>query len=158
MKKRIKTLEFIDYEGLSSLKKEDRILMEKAIEASRLTYSPYSEFPVGCAVLLDNGEIVLGANQENAAYPSGLCAERVALFQIGVNHKENSIVKMAVHSQKDLNGRPIVPCGGCLQVMVESSNRQDSPIELWLYSGTNVLKFDDVHDLLPFSFGKNDLK
>lgn len=149
-------LTYSKYDSIESLSDEDQKLVRKAQEAMDTAYAPYSNFQVGCAILLEDNEVVIGSNQENSAYPSGLCAERVALFHIGTTNKP--IKTIAVATRKEINGRPIAPCGSCRQVMVEFANRQEGRIELIMYSGSSVLKFDNVLNLMPLSFGPDDLK
>ena len=104
---------------MAELPQDIQSLMEKAIEIRKNAYAPYSRFRVGAALLLDNGKIVLGSNQENAAYPSGLCAERVAIFQAGAVYPDAKIIKMAITAASDTNKTttPIPPCGGCRQTI-----------------------------------------
>lgn len=135
-------------------------LMEKAVSIRKKAYAPYSHFKVGVALLLDNGEIVLGSNQENAAYPSGLCAERVAVFHSGANFPEAKILKMAISAASDTNKTtaPIPPCGACRQSIAEYEFRQNQPIEIYFMGETgNVYKSDSLKNLLPFTFDKNFL-
>lgn len=143
------------------LPESDQILLQKALFAAQNAYAPYSEFGVGAAVLLDDGSIVIGNNQENAAYPSGMCAERVAFFHIGAVHTTRKIVAVAVRasSTKYKTDQPIAPCGGCLQVMLESEKRQGSPIRL-LTAGSSgpVYQVKSVGNLLPFQFDLLKLK
>ncbi len=144
----------INYEifDLDELSEKEKELIDNAVKATEKSYSPYSNFKVGCAVRLDNGEIVLGANQENIAYPSGLCAERTALFSAGM--KDNSIECMAIAAFDEKNNPATAyPCGACRQVMAESQKRQEKPIKLLLLDkDKRVLKIDNLNDLLPFGF------
>jgi len=135
-------------------------LMNQAIEIRTKAYAPYSKFRVGCAILLDNGKIVLGSNQENAAYPSGLCAERVAIFQAGAIYPEAKIIKMAISATSDEKPvlAPIPPCGACRQSISEYEFRQDLPIEIYFMGESGeVYKSDSLKNLLPFMFDKNYL-
>lgn len=130
-------------------------LIQKAIEASRNAYAPYSEFYVGAAVELEDGTVVLGSNQENAAYPSGLCAERVALFTIGHQHPNKKIIKIAItaNSTKHETNEPVIPCGACMQVMSEFEHRQKTPIAILLH-GNNGKVYESVglKNLMPLTF------
>lgn len=138
----------------SNLDMSDQAFLKEAKKASDLSYAPYSKFYVGCAVGLEDGEIVHGANQENASFPSGLCAERVALFQCA-KHLENKIMKMVVFARSDNYEvpNPLVPCAGCLQVISDIRNRQKQAIEIWLWDGgKDVYKASDVDQFLPFHF------
>jgi cytidine deaminase len=149
----------ISYETFSEtslLNVIDRALVEKAILASNNAYARYSKFHVGAAVLLENGDIILGNNQENIAYPSGLCAERTALFYAGANYPILKITSLAVYGSGDLlEGRgPVTPCGACRQVMAESIQRQNIGFELLLAGADgSVVKFKNALDLLPLPFG-----
>ncbi len=148
-------INYTRYENLDELDAADRALCEQSVEALKTSYSPYSKFKVGTAVRLDTGEVVLGSNQENVAYPSGLCAERVALFSIGVTHPHAIIKSMAITAQTDLFEitKPITSCGGCLQVMAEVEQKQAEPIEVLFYRvGGEILKVQGVQRLLPFLF------
>ena len=147
------------YELLSDWKDlsiEDQILVDKAYEALETAYAPYSKFKVGASVRLDNDAIITGSNQENAAYPSGLCAERVALFHIGSNYPKQSIKTICVVAKGDLLplDKLLSPCGGCRQVMLESENRQQNKIKVIIVNQDNrTMVIPSVIDLLPFGFG-----
>ncbi|MDR3272696.1 MAG: cytidine deaminase [Flavobacteriaceae bacterium] len=148
------------YSDRKELCGEDFNLITKAQEARKLAYAKYSNFKVGAAVLLDNGKIISGNNQENAAFPSGLCAERTAVFYAMANYPLSRIVKLAVVAGKDdNNAEPVSPCGSCRQVLLEYEKNQKTSIEL-LFSGTKgeVIKFFSCADLLPFSFDEKNLK
>ncbi len=135
--------------------------MFKAQEARNKAYAPYSHFKVGAAILLDNGEIVMGNNQENAAFPSGLCAERVAVFQAGAAFPEVPMVALAISagSIKKVNKTPIPPCGACRQSLAEYEVKQGSSITI-LFMGEQgqVVKAAAVKDLLPLIFDRSYLK
>ena len=135
---------------------EDLNLVERAFNACSKAYAPYSKFHVGASVLLANGEIVEGNNQENIAYPSGLCAERVALFWVGANFPTTNILTLAIVAKGDLLpvDQILSPCGGCRQVMLETELRQDVPYRIIIVSQNNrTMIFNSAKDLLPFSFG-----
>lgn len=137
------------------LSKEDINLVERAYAVSEDAYAPYSNFKVGAAVLLDNNEIVVGSNQENIAFPSGLCAERVALFHVGSNFPNQKVVKIAIVAKGDLvpMEKILSPCGGCRQVMLETETRQNTKYEVILVSQNGkALIFNAASDLLPFAF------
>lgn len=129
-------------------------LRDEAIVAAKGAYAPYSKFSVGAAVLLNDGTIVVGNNQENGAYPSGLCAERVALFAAHANHPKKRVVLMAVIALQDnhITPNPITPCGGCRQVMLESVNRQKKSFKILLFGRSQTIRLDDVTALLPLPF------
>ncbi len=135
-------------------------LMNKAVEIRKKAYAPYSKFRVGAAILLDNGKIIQGSNQENAAYPSGLCAERVAIFYAGANYPEAKILKIAVTATSDIkvNTSPIPPCGACRQSIAEYEQQQESPIELYFMGECGeIYQSDSLKNLLPFTFDKHFL-
>lgn len=130
-------------------------LMNKAQEACEHAYAPYSGFRVGAAVLLESGEIVSGSNQENAAYPSGLCAERVAVFYCGSRYPDRPVSAIAITARAlDYElAEPVGSCGACRQVMLEQENRQQTPIALYFMGETGkIIKIHSVKDLLPFRF------
>jgi cytidine deaminase len=160
MKKVTITSEFTVFENLEQLPLEIKNLMEKAIEIRKKAYAPYSKFRVGTAILLDNEKIVLGSNQENAAYPSGLCAERVAIFQAGAIYPEAKILQLAISATADEKPvtSPIPPCGACRQSIAEYEFKQDTPIELFFMGETGeIFKSDSLTNLLPLVFDKNFL-
>jgi cytidine deaminase len=151
---------FLAYNSINDLPSEIQSLMEKAIETRKKAYAPYSKFRVGAAILLDNGQIVLGSNQENAAYPSGLCAERVAIFQAGAIYPDAKIVKLVITAASDTNPTmsPIPPCGACRQSIAEYEFKQDIPIEIYFMGESGeVYKSDSIANLLPLSFDKKYL-
>jgi cytidine deaminase len=151
---------FTVYKSTEELPKDIKSLMEQAVEIRKKAYAPYSKFRVGTALLLDNDKIVLGSNQENAAYPSGLCAERVAIFQSGSIYPEAKIMKMAITAASDTNKTttPIPPCGACRQSISEYEFKQNTPIEIYFMGETGeVYKSDSIKNLLPLAFDKNFL-
>ncbi len=148
------------YENLDELPEYASALMQQAIAVRKNAYAPYSKFRVGAALLLDNGKIVLGSNQENAAYPSGLCAERVAIFQAGAIFPDAKIIKMAITAASDTNQTtaPIPPCGACRQSIAEYEFKQETPIEIFFMGEVGAIyKSDSLTNLLPLSFDKNFL-
>jgi len=151
---------FSVYESISELSEEIQSLMQQAITIRKKAYAPYSNFRVGAALLLDNGKIVLGSNQENAAYPSGLCAERVAIFQSGAIYPDAKIIKMAITAASDTNETksPIPPCGACRQSISEYEFKQNTPIEIYFMGESGeVYMSNSIKNLLPLSFDKNFL-
>lgn len=137
------------------LTEQDKNCVEKSLEARKNAYAPYSNFSVGASLLLDDGTFVLGNNQENRAYPSGLCAERVALFHFGANYNNRIIKCIAITANnKELNYKEMIkPCGACLQVIAEYELKQKEKIRMILYSDTNqVLIADGVENFLPMIF------
>lgn len=151
---------FSVYASLDELPQEIQSLMQQAIAVRKNAYAPYSKFKVGTALLLDNGKVVLGSNQENAAYPSGLCAERVAIFQSGAIYPNAKIIKMAITAASDTNQTlaPIPPCGSCRQSISEYEFKQNTPIEIYFMGESGgIYKSDSIKNLLPLSFDKNFL-
>ena len=154
------TTSAIIFKDISELATEDQMLMQQAILAREKAYAPYSKFSVGAALLLANGEIIFGSNQENAAYPSGLCAERVAIFQAGAIYPEAKILKMAITAASDNNQTqaPIPPCGSCRQSIAEYEIKQESPIEIYFMGESGeVYLSKSISNLLPLTFDKNFL-
>ena len=148
------------YSNLDELSTEDQMLMNKAIEARGNAYAPYSKFHVGAALLLDNGEIVLGNNQENAAYPSGMCAERVAIWQAGSLFPGVKIKKLAISASSTITkvNKPIGPCGACRQTLSEYEINQKEPFPV-IFMGEvgEIVKTPSLLSLLPFSFDSSYL-
>ena len=138
---------------------EIRHLVNEATKACAKAHAPYSGFRVGAALLLNTSEILTGSNQENAAYPSGLCAERVALFQFG-HFKGDQFIKKVAISVPQIQGEEFIPpCGACLQVFAEYRQKQTSPIEIILSNGTELLLIaPDINTFLPFAFTGRFLK
>ena len=147
----------IDYQEFSSVEEmtpEDQALVAAALEAQKGSYSPYSNFQVGAALLLANGVVVKGANQENIAYPSGLCAERSAMFWAGANYPDVPMETLAIAGSDHgvLCESPASPCGACRQVMAEYQKKYQHPIKIILVGSRRIRKFSCVEDLLPFIF------
>lgn len=154
------TSSFSEYDSLDELPKDIQSLMDQAIEIRKKAYAPYSQFRVGAALLLDNGKIVLGSNQENAAYPSGLCAERVAIFYAGSMYPEAKILKIAITAASDTNQTkaPIPPCGSCRQSIAEYEIKQETPIEIYFMGEIgSIYQSASLKNLLPFMFDKKFL-
>ncbi len=139
---------------LEELSEEDRVLVEKAIKATDNSYAKYSHFRVGAALLLADGSVVPGANQENAVFPLGLCAERTAIFAAQAQRPDQAIVALAVaaRNEEGLMRNPVSPCGSCRQVILEMEERYHRPVRLLLYGTDGVLVVDSVRDLLPLCF------
>ena len=160
MKDSIISTQFSVFESVQELPNDIQNLMAQAVEIRKKAYAPYSKFRVGAALLLDNGKIVLGSNQENAAYPSGLCAERVAVFQAGSIYPEAKILKMAITAASDTNQTtaPIPPCGSCRQSIAEYEIKQETPIEIYFMGEIGIIyKSASLKNLLPFMFDKKFL-
>lgn len=152
--------DFTIVDHLEDLDAESKYLAHKAKEATSHAYAPYSKFMVGAAVLLENGKVITGSNQENAAYPSGMCAERVALFAVASQYPDQKIIKIAVVA-KHKNAKELAPaasCGPCRQVMLEFETRQQAPIQIVMQNQEHhwVLA-PSAESLLPFCFSKNNL-
>lgn len=154
MKRKSLNIQYKEYSNTNDLPEEYKLLAQKAKEAVKTSYSPYSEFAVGAALLLENGEFILGSNQENGAYPSGLCAERVALFCAGTTHPNVPVDAMAIAaSYKGVAvAEPIAPCGACRQVMIETQNIGKRPYKVIMIGANKTVVVDNVSFLLPFTF------
>lgn len=149
------TIKYSEYNSAEETAHQYWKLLDEAVKATESSYAPYSNFNVGAAVLMDNGEIVTGSNQENAASPSGLCAERVALF--AAHHRWPGVAVKAIaiigKSGGAITGELTYPCAACIQVMLESQKRSGKPIEIIVGSAGKIQVFPSVDALLPFSFG-----
>lgn len=158
MKEQI-TVNYLRYDNWQELSERDRDLVEKAFEVSKTAYAPYSKFHVGASVLLTNGEVITGSNQENIAYPSGLCAERVALFYAGANYPNEKVETLCIVAKGDLLpiDKILSPCGACRQVMLETEVRQNASYRVILVSQNGVsVVFESAQDLLPLAFGLSE--
>lgn len=156
--KEIKLETTITVYPLAEVPDEELPLVRAALEATGQAYAPYSKFHVGAAVLLADGTIVTGSNQENAAYPSGLCAERVALFHAGHQYPGVPVVALAIAAATE--GRQvesISPCGACQQVLLETEQRHNTPVKVLLCGTRDVLVAPSAASLLPLCFGKDSL-
>ncbi len=154
MKKVTLELGFIEYSSLEEMDPQDQEVVKAAIEAQKGSYAPYSNFNVGAAVRLEDGTIVKGANQENAAYPSGLCAERTAMFAAGATYPGVPMTTLAIVGGFDftLSETPCTPCGGCRQVMAEYQTAGKRPLSVIMFGTEKTWKFEKVDDILPFIF------
>ena len=143
-----------EYESLAELEADDKALAQAAIEAMDGSYAPYSKFNVGAAVLLEDGDIVKGANQENLAYPSGICAERTALFYAGASRPDKAVsaIAIAAGQKGTLVASPVTPCGACRQVMAEYQTKGGHPMRIILIGADRIWRFEKVEDLLPLIF------
>jgi len=143
---------------LRELPDDERLWIDTAVISSKQAYAPYSEFNVGAAVVLVTGQIVTGNNQENAAYPSGMCAERVALFYAGARYPDIPVKAIVVVATKNqIVQQYISPCGACRQVLLETEKRYRQPIRILLYGGDVVYSIDSAELLLPLSFSAENL-
>ena len=155
-----KTSELTIFKDISELDNGARALMQAAFEARDKAYAPYSNFNVGAAILLENGEIVSGSNQENASYPSGLCAERTAIYYAGAKYPKVKIRVLAISASSNNKEtvKPIPPCGACRQAILEYELEQKEPIEIYFMGKSGeVAKSDSIVNLLPFIFSKDEL-
>ena len=155
------TNDFEEYESFDELSKEDQQLINEARKAADNAYAPYSQFHVGAAALLENGIVVRGNNQENAAYPSGLCAERVALFAAGANYPGIKVKSVAIHAYSEKfkeHPQAVGPCGACRQVMAEYEHLYQQDIRVIMQAGKGkYIVIKSVSDLLPFMFNADNL-
>ena len=143
-----------EFLSLDELQTKDRELAQAAIEATELSYAPYSKFNVGAAVLFEDGIIIKGSNQENAAYPSGLCAERTALFYASSSRPDKAMTAIAIAAAQNGNlcETPATPCGACRQVMAQYQLKSGLPMMVLLVGAHKIWKFEKVDDLLPLIF------
>lgn len=152
---------YTEYHSVSELGESEQELIALAQDACQRAYAPYSKFYVGAAVKLDNGKVYTGNNQENSAYPSGLCAERVAIFSASSQNPGIAIDSIAITASTAVFGmdQPVTPCGGCRQVMAEYENLSGKPIKVWLKGNNGVVwLINGVSNLLPMMFQGDQLK
>ena len=150
-----------EFDSLDDLTQSDKELLDAAGKAADAAYAPYSRFNGGAAVLLDNGEVIQGNNQENVAYPSGLCAERVALFFVGAHHPKVPLKAIAITAKSESFkiDEPLAPCWACRQVMIEYEKKFDQNIRIILRGQEGkIYIIDSVSDILPLSFSSDKLK
>ena len=152
----------INYEELrfEELNGEDQSLIEAAIKATDNSYADYSHFHVGAAVRLSDSTIVIGANQENAAFPSGLCAERTAIFAAQAQYPKLAVEALAIAAKNSdgILSQPVTPCGSCRQVVLQIEERYQHPVEILLYGSQRIFRFHSIRDLLPFCFVDDSMK
>ena len=161
MKEIKQTFQIKEFDSLDELNSEQQLLLAKAKEALQYSYSPYSNFKVGCAILLENGSIVLGSNQENASFPAGICAERVAVSNAVHQYDSEDIVSMAITVKSDdfEVSAPIAPCGVCRQVLLESELKQNQEFTILLQgSEGKIYEVPSAKSLLPLYFFEDGLK
>jgi cytidine deaminase len=154
------TLSYSEYEHPEELNIEDQELIKAAKEMTGNAYAPYSEFRVGAAVRLESGRIVRGANVENAAFPSGICAERAALASSASNYPDDNpaAIAIAAISGNDFSFLPVSPCGNCRQVIAEEEHRTGKKIRILLFGKDKILVFESIGHLLPIQFSKNSIR
>ncbi len=160
MKKVQINFDIAEYHNLSELDDKYQELVIRAKESVKSAYAPYSGFRVGAAVLLANGEIITGTNQENSAYPSGLCAERVALFYANSQYPDVAVKALAICAfyKGEYRKIPTAPCGSCRQVMIETETRFKTPLKVILYGTDKIFVIDNAKSLLPLTFTSDDLE
>jgi cytidine deaminase len=140
---------------MDELTSDEQFLVEKAIESTNNSYAPYSNFHVGAAIQLENGEVLPGCNQENAAFPAGLCAERSAIFAAGAQYPEVPITMLAIaarNTKGELTEEPVSPCGTCRQVLIETETRHGQSIRILLYGKRCIYVMEGIRNLMPLSF------
>ena len=140
---------------LSELSETDRQLINMAIEGTSRSYAPYSLFHVGAAILLANGKMFIGCNQENAAFPAGICAERSAIFAAGAQYPDQAVLTLAItarNTKGELIDEPASPCGTCRQVIIETETRFKHPVRILLYGRKRTFVIDSIKQLMPLSF------
>ena len=143
-----------EYTSLNQLSPKIRSLIEQACKYAKMAYAPYSEFRVGAVAELENGLTLSANNQENAAYPSGLCAERGVLFFANANYPEVAVTRLVIvaYDKDGMTRAPVYPCGACRQVMIESQDRFKKPMEVWMVGSESIQKVSSVDPLLPLKF------
>ncbi len=140
---------------MEELPSDEQFLVTKAIESTNNSYAKYSHFHVGAAIQLENGVVLPGCNQENAAFPAGLCAERSAIFAAGAQYPEVAVEKIAIAAREpsgELTATPVSPCGTCRQVMIETETRFGKPLRILLYGRNCIYAIDGIRHLMPLSF------
>jgi len=140
---------------MDELPQDEQFLLQKAIESTNNSYAPHSHFCVGAALLLANGEVLPGCNQENAAFPAGLCAERSAIFAAGAQYPDVPVKTLAIAAREpsgQLTEEPVTPCGTCRQVIIETEKRFGQPVRILLYGRRCIYAMDGIKNLMPLSF------
>ena len=140
---------------MEELSQNEQQLLQMAIDATKRSYAPYSKFHVGAAIEMANGQRIMGCNQENAAFPAGLCAERTAIFAAGAQYPDQPIVKLAIAARGtdgELTADPVSPCGTCRQVIIETETRFRTPVRILLYGRNKVYALEGIKQLMPLSF------
>jgi cytidine deaminase len=159
MKEKEIRLVYTEYNNISEIPENERSLIEKAIEAGRKAYAPYSRFLVGAALLLEDGTVVTGANVENAAFPSGSCAEKTALSYAVTNYQGVKPVAIAItaRTENGLTSEPVPPCGNCRQMLLEEEIRNGQPIKVILYGAGRTVIIPSSEKLIPMHFNRDSL-
>ena len=151
------SVDVLSYDELSTL---EAGLVDIAKNETQKAYAPYSQFQVGASIILENNTLVAGSNQENAAYPSGLCAERTAMFYANSNYPNSKPLMMAIasYADGDFTPQPITPCGACRQVLIETETRYNTDITILLYGRDIIYRLHSAKDLMPLAFDQSALK
>lgn len=159
MKKRIE-IDIEEYYNLEELSENDRELVEKAMEASKFAYAPYSGFMVGAGIRLKSGKILTGNNRENAAFPSGSCAEDTVISYAGANYPDDPIVTLAISAKTgtSFTTYPVSPCGNCRQIIAEEEDKTNIEIRIILYGSNKIEIINGISGLLPLRFSKDKLR
>lgn len=150
-----KILSTIQVCSLEELNADEQKVVKLAIEGTQRSYTPYSHFHVGAGVLLNNGEEFIGCNQENAAFPAGLCAERTALFAAGAVYPDEPVKVLAIAARGtdgELTEEPVTPCGTCRQVIIETETRHHQAVVILLYGRRCIYRIEGIRHLMPLSF------
>lgn len=161
MQKIALSINYVEFDGEDELNDQDRELLAAAKKAVSNAYAPYSQYFVGAALRMEDGSIITGNNQENVAYPSGLCAERVALFYASSHYPDQRITSIAITAKAGnfKIKKPVAPCGACRQVMAEYQTKQKSPIKIIMRGESGKIRLvSSVDDILPFMFHAEELK
>jgi cytidine deaminase len=147
-------INYKEFSSIDELEPSDKVLAEAAIAAQKGSYAPYSKFNVGAAIRLSNGKIVTGANQENDAFPSGLCAERTAMFYANANNPDSAMEEIAIAGGQNgcLCDSPATPCGACRQVMAQYQVKSGVPMQILMVGAKKIWKFSKVDDIMPLIF------
>jgi len=159
MKKRELSISYLEYKGTDELPEADRHLVSEAVTAAAGAYAPYSHFMVGAAILLDDGTVVRGANVENAAFPSGSCAEKTALSYTVANFHDKKVMAIAIVALTggELTANPVPPCGNCRQMLIEEEQRLGNPIRVILTGKSGITVLENCQSLMPLSFTRTNL-
>jgi len=160
VKNKIIELRFSEYDSQDELSKEDQLLLNEAMKASKHAYAPYSHFSVGAALKIDTGEIITGNNRENASFPSGICAEHTAIAYAGSKYPGSVITTVAICARKgnDYTDIPVSPCGKCRQVLSEEEDRSGIKIKIILYGKSGIYVINGIENLLPLRFSSSVIR
>jgi cytidine deaminase len=160
MKKKEVSISYLEYGNISELPAEEKDLVEEAVAATSGAYAPYSHFMVGAALLLDDGTVIRGANVENAAFPSGSCAEKTALSYMVANYGTRRVMAIAIAAMTEdrMTEEPVPPCGNCRQMLIEEEQRSDSHIKVILAGSSAVYVLESSQALMPLSFTGSNLR